>query len=121
MAAFRAPVCFINFWADSLPTSLLDISILLARAWPHTRNDATSWRRCDARVWPGRKRHASVKPERRRDAKDTLYRGKRDLVQRVKTSKFPNIFFYTNMSSVLVVRLKQTSGVCARVRVVDWS
>ena len=29
MAAFRSPVCFMNFWADSLPTSLLYISILL--------------------------------------------------------------------------------------------
>ena len=29
MEAFRSPVCFMNFWADSLPTSLLDISILL--------------------------------------------------------------------------------------------
>ena len=29
MAAFRAPVCFMNFWADSLPTSLLYISILI--------------------------------------------------------------------------------------------
>ena len=29
MAAFRSPVCFMNFWADSLPTSLLYISLLL--------------------------------------------------------------------------------------------
>ena len=29
MAAFRAPVCFMNFWTDFLPTSLLYISILL--------------------------------------------------------------------------------------------
>jgi len=29
VAAFRTPVCFMNFWADSLPTSLLYISILL--------------------------------------------------------------------------------------------
>ena len=32
MAAFRSPVCFMNFWADSLPTSLLYISILLSPA-----------------------------------------------------------------------------------------
>ena len=27
----RSPVCFMNFWADSLPTSLLYISILLGQ------------------------------------------------------------------------------------------
>ena len=31
VVAFRSPVCFKNFWADSLPTSLLYISILRAR------------------------------------------------------------------------------------------
>ena len=29
VAAFRSPVCFMNFWVDFLPTSLLYISILL--------------------------------------------------------------------------------------------
>ena len=29
VAAFRSPVCFMNVWADFLPTSLLYISILL--------------------------------------------------------------------------------------------
>jgi hypothetical protein len=33
----RSPVYFMNFWADSLPTSLLYISILLFRPWDQRR------------------------------------------------------------------------------------
>jgi hypothetical protein len=36
VAAFRAPVCFINFWVDSLMTSLLYISTLLRSPAPTT-------------------------------------------------------------------------------------
>ena len=33
VAAFRTPVCVMNFWADSLPTSLLYVSILLTNSF----------------------------------------------------------------------------------------
>jgi len=62
VAAFRSPVCFMNFWADFLPTSLLYISVLLpspslslplslalsisrSHTYTHAGSPCSNWRR----------------------------------------------------------------------------